>query len=93
MSFSKLALTSLLQFLKYHTASSYHRVGGQGTAAALQAFTFVIATNGASACGFVSVRVCAYVSLSDPTPVQVGARKSLKHRGVPFTFLLHLLGA
>ena len=45
--------------LKYH--SSCQRLGSHGTTAALQAFPFVTATIGASACGFVSVRVCACV--------------------------------
>ena len=41
--------------------SSRQRLGSHGTAAALQSFAFVTATNGASACGFVRVRVCARV--------------------------------
>ena len=48
---------SLLLFLKYH--SSRPRLGSHGTAAARQAIPFVTATNGASAYGFVSMRVCA----------------------------------
>ena len=44
--------------------SNQQRLGSHGTTAALQAFPFVTATNGASACGFVSVRVFARVSSS-----------------------------
>ena len=49
--------TSLLLLWKYQ--SSCQRLGSHGTTAALQAFPFVTTMNGASACGFVSVRVCA----------------------------------
>ena len=47
---------SLLLFLNYHISSE--RLGSHDTTAALQAFHFVTDTNGAFACGFVSVRVC-----------------------------------
>ena len=47
-------------FFRHH--SSRQRLSSHGTTAALQAFSFVAATKGASACGFVSVRVCACVS-------------------------------
>ena len=47
---------SLLVFPKYH--NSRIRLGSHDTTAALQAFHFVTDTNGAFACGFVSVRVC-----------------------------------
>ena len=69
---------SLLLFLKNH--SSCQRLGSHGTTAAFQAFPFVAATNGASACGFLRVRVCACRSFWDPTTV--GTRNSLKNRGV-----------
>ena len=53
----------LMLFLKYH--NSCERLGNQGTtAAALQAFPFVTATNGASKCGFMRVCACACVCLS-----------------------------
>ena len=39
----------------------YQRLGSHGTTAELQAFPFVTVANGASVCGFVSVRVCACV--------------------------------
>ena len=45
--------------LKCH--SSRQRIGSHGTTAALQTFPCMTATNGASACGFVSVRVCVMV--------------------------------
>ena len=51
-------ITSLLMFLKYYNSCQRLR-GNHGTTAALQAFPFVKPTNGASWCGFVSVRVCA----------------------------------
>ena len=54
-------LLPLMLFFKYH--SSYQRLDSRGTTAALQAFPFVTATAGASACGFVCVRVCACVSM------------------------------
>ena len=50
--------TSLLLFLKHR--SSYQRLGSYRTTAALQVFPFVTATNGASACVCVSVRVSSY---------------------------------
>ena len=49
----------LLLILKYD--SSCQRLGSHGTTAAIQAFPFVTATNGASAGGFDSVRVWACV--------------------------------
>ena len=72
----------LLLFWKCH--SSRQRPGSYGTTAALQAFPFVIATNGVAACGFVSVRVRAPV-IVDPTAV--ATRNSLKNRGT-IQFLL-----
>ena len=63
-------------FCKYH--SSRQRLGSHGATATLQAFSFVTATNDASACGFVGIGVYARVSLQDPTAV--GARNSLKNR-------------
>ena len=62
--------TSLLLFLKYH--SSHQRLGSRGTTAALQAFPVVTATNGASACGFVRMRVC--------TRFIVGSYKGLRRQ-------------
>ena len=46
--------------LSFKCHSSRQRLGCHGTTAALQAFPFVTATNGASSCGFVSVRACVY---------------------------------
>ena len=60
MSFFASFHLSLLLLLKPH--SSRQRLGSHGTTAALQAFPFVTATSGASACGSVNVRVCARVS-------------------------------
>ena len=45
--------------MKYH--SSCQRLGSHGTTGTLQAFPFETAPDGASACGFVSVRACACV--------------------------------
>ena len=65
MSIDFFFFTSLRMFLKYH--SSRQKLGNYGATAALQAFPF--ATNGASARGFVSVRMRACVSLQDPAAV------------------------
>ena len=53
--------------------------GSHGTTAALQAFPFVTATNGASAFGFVSLRVCVCVIVGSYT--KVGTTNSLKNTG------------
>ena len=55
---------------KYH--GSRQRLGSRGTTAALQAFPVVTATNGASACGFVRMRVC--------TRFIVGSYKGLRRQ-------------
>ena len=49
--------------LKYHSSRQTPLIGSHGTTAALQTFPVVAATSSASACGFVSIRVCARVSL------------------------------
>ena len=49
----------VLLLLKYR--SSCVKLGSHGATAVIQCFPFVTATNGASACGLVSVRVCVCV--------------------------------
>ena len=48
-------------FLKHH--SSCQRLGSHGTTAPLPVFPFVTAANGASACGFLGVRMFAFVKV------------------------------
>ena len=68
---------SLLLFLKYH--SSRQRLHSHGTTATLQPFPFVTATNGASAYGFVSMRVCARVVVGSYS--SRNQERSMKNRG------------
>ena len=92
---------SPLLFLKYQ--SSRQSLGSHGTTAALQAFPVVTATNGASACVFVSVRVCACVIIDVFLPFFLGGLRwhlsglselPLKQRirllvtGEPFSFVI-----
>ena len=61
------------------------RLGSRGTTAALQAYLFVTATNGASACVCVSVRMCVCECVSCGSRNQ---EHSLKKRGTTSAFLL-----
>ena len=80
---------SLLLFLKYQI--SRQRLGSHGTTAALQAFAFVTATNGAFACGFVRVRVCACVIVGSYS--SSNQEHSLKNRGAIQLLLLFFIFA
>ena len=67
------------------------RPGSHGTTAALQAFPFVTATNGVSACVCMSVRAWACLSVRACHPKilhQAGTRNSIKNRGAIHLFLL-----
>ena len=63
------------------------RLDCHGTTAAHQAFPFVTATNGASPCGFVSVRACARGKNS---VIHTAVIKHKPVRGVPWQVLAHV---
>ena len=62
--FFSFTFSPLLLFLESHT--NRQRLGSQGTTVALAAFPLVTVTNGASACGFVSVCHCRILQQPGP---------------------------
>ena len=80
---------TLQQFLEYRSSPLW--LGSHGTTVALQVFSFVTATNGASACVCMSVRVCHPSILEQQEPGTVSTKEVQLHYSFSLFFLFCLL--